>query len=144
MTTFEWKPDYSVGHAEIDAQHQRLLAILNDLSSQLHGTDPPADRDAQAIFDRLAGYVTDHFAFEEQLMADSGYPHERLAAHVREHDFMLGKVQQFEQLFEDGDAGSLTQVMLFLYGDWLIHHICGTDRDYAPWLASGGVEAAAG
>jgi hemerythrin len=26
--------------------------------------------------------------------------------------------------------------MPFLYGEWLILHICGTDKDYVPYLAA--------
>ncbi len=141
MTTFEWKADYSVGHDEIDRQHQRLLAILNDLYAQLQGGRLPAKGETRTIFDRLAHYVNEHFVFEEQLMVDAGYPDDRLMSHIEEHDFMRAKVRQFEQLFDEGDADSLTEMMLFLYGDWLIHHICGTDSDYRPWIETAGGNA---
>jgi hemerythrin len=137
MPAFEWKSDYSVGDAAIDRQHQQLIAILNDLAAQLQATGARPGDDAQALFDRLARYVTEHFAYEEQRMADAGYPPELLGAHRREHDLMLRKVQEFEQVFGQGDPEALARMMPFLYGEWLIHHICGTDKDYAPYLAAG-------
>lgn len=135
MNTFDWKPEYAIGHAAIDAQHQQLIAILNELAALLQdGTAAPGDA-AHKVFGHLAQYVTAHFAFEEDLIGRAGYPADLLAAHRAEHDRILSQVQDFETVFESGDAEVLRQLMPFLYGEWLIHHICGTDKDYAPYVA---------
>lgn len=134
MASFEWKAEYSVNDDTIDGQHRELIAILNELAAQL-GRGAAADRDAaRALFDHLARYVTEHFAYEEGRMAAAGYPEDRIAAHRVEHNKFLRQVQDFEQVFEGGDPAVLEQMMPFLYGEWLIHHICGTDRDYVPYL----------
>lgn len=137
MTRFEWKPEYSVGDQVIDTQHAELIAIINELADQLHEAEAPAIVEARAVFDHLAHYVTAHFAYEEERIADAGYPEDRIVEHQAEHNAMLRKVQEFEQVFESGDAEVLQQMMPFLYGEWLIHHICGTDKDYMPYLAGG-------
>jgi hemerythrin len=31
MAFIDWKPEYSVGHAEIDQQHRKLVEIINSL-----------------------------------------------------------------------------------------------------------------
>ena len=136
MTRFEWKAEYSVNDDKIDAQHQELIAIINELAEQLQGATVSAD-EARAVFDHLAAYVTAHFAYEEGRIADAGYPAELVAAHQAEHNKILRQVQDFEQVFEGGDASALEQLMPFLYGDWLIHHICGTDKDYVPYITAG-------
>ncbi|BAL22370.1 putative hemerythrin-like protein [Azoarcus sp. KH32C] len=133
MTRFEWKPEYSVNDDKIDAQHQELIAIINGLAEQLRAPDASTD-DARTVFDHLAAYVTAHFAYEEGRIAEAGYPAELIAAHQAEHNKILRQVQEFEQVFEGGDASVLEQLMPFLYGDWLIHHICGTDKDYVPYI----------
>ena len=135
MNRFEWNPEYSVGDQAIDAQHAELIAIINELADQLDGVEAPAIADARAVFDHLANYVTAHFAYEEERIAAAGYPEERIAAHQAEHNAILRTVQEFEQVFEGGDAAALQRMMPFLYGEWLIHHICGTDKDYVPYLA---------
>ena len=135
MNRFEWNPEYSVGDQTIDAQHAELIAIINELADQLDGVEAPAIADARAVFDHLANYVTAHFAYEEERIAAAGYPEERIAAHQAEHNAILRTVQEFEQVFEGGDAAALQRMMPFLYGEWLIHHICGTDKDYVPYLA---------
>lgn len=134
MARFEWKSDYSVGDAVLDGQHRKMLAILNALADALAA--PTQDAGAsRAIFDQVAAYVTEHFAYEEQLIADAGYPEERVAAHRLEHNRILRQLQHFESVFESGDTRALEEMMPFVYGEWLIHHICETDRDYMPFIA---------
>lgn len=135
MSRFEWKTEYSVGDAIIDDQHRQMLAILDELADALDGNAAPEKGGARAVFDDLAAYVTGHFAYEEQRIADAGYPEDLIVAHRQEHNALLRKVQEFEQVFEQGGAEVLEDLMPFLYGDWLIHHICETDRDYVPYLA---------
>lgn len=136
MPRFEWKAEYSVGDTIIDDQHRQLLAILDELADALPGNAAGESGGARAVFDDLAAYVTGHFAYEEQRIADAGYPEELIVAHRQEHNALLRKVQEFEQVFEQGGAAVLEDLMPFLYGDWLIHHICETDRDYVPYLAA--------
>ncbi|HJV28376.1 MAG TPA: bacteriohemerythrin [Aromatoleum sp.] len=133
MDRFEWKAEYSVDDATLDAQHQEMIAIINELADQLRRPDVSATA-ARDVFDRLAAYVTSHFSYEEGRIADAGYPLESIAAHRAEHNKILRQVQDFEQLFESGDVAVLQQLMPFLYGEWLILHICGTDKDYVPYI----------
>ncbi|AYH41807.1 bacteriohemerythrin [Azoarcus sp. DN11] len=132
MKRFEWKVEYSVDDAEIDRQHAEMIAILNELADQLHG-EGPSDG-ARRVFDHLAHYVTTHFAYEEGRITQAGYPDERIAEHQVEHNAILRQLQGFERVFESGDTAALQEMMPFLYGEWLIHHICGTDKEYVPWL----------
>lgn len=134
MKRFEWKAEYSVDDAEIDRQHVELIDIINELADQLHGTGPSGG--ARSVFDHLAHYVTTHFAYEEGRLVEAGYPDDKLAEHKAQHNEILRQVQEFEQVFEEGDAAALERMMPFLYGEWLIHHICGTDKEYVPCLTT--------
>ena len=134
MPRFEWNAGYSVGDPVLDEQHRRMLAILSALAYALEGDVAPEPDEVRAVFDALAGYITEHFAYEEQRIADAGYPEERIAAHRGEHNALLRTVQEFERVFERDGLPALDELMPFLYGDWLIHHICDTDRDYVAYL----------
>ena len=136
MNRFEWKPEYSVDDAEIDRQHTEMIAIINELAAVLRG-EGPSDG-ARRVFDQLARYVTTHFAYEEERFTRAGLPDDKIAAHQAEHNAILRQVQQFERVIESGDAAALQEMMPFLYGDWLIHHICGTDKEYVPYLTAAG------
>lgn len=136
MDRFEWQAGYSVDDAEIDRQHAELIAIINELAEQLRGEGPTGS--AHRLFDQLAQYVTTHFAYEEERIARAGFPEDRIAGHQAEHNVILRQLQAFERVFESDNAAALQEMMPFLYGDWLIHHICGSDKEYAPYLSGSG------
>lgn len=134
MSKFKWETEFELGHAEIDRQHKGIVAIMNKLYDLLQR--PAAQQDAQIeeVFDELACYVTTHFAYEEELMTLAGYPTEKISGHKKTHDAMLVKVQGIAVQVATGNRAVLEELLPFLYGGWLIDHICGTDRDYASYV----------
>lgn len=134
MGNFSWQPEYSVGDATLDAQHQQMIAILNELADLLSGKGGDAAVTPRRVFDDLAQYVTAHFAYEEQRMADAGYPIDKIEEHRHEHQHLLAALQTLESHVDSGDTQALEELMPLLYGEWLIHHICESDKDYTPYL----------
>lgn len=135
MTAFTWDDAYSVGNAAIDAQHRRMIGILNHLHRLLnHETLHDPAEEAGEVFDELAAYVVTHFAYEEELMAEAGYPEQKVVEHKRQHESLLGRVQAIMLAYQDGDTEALRELLPYLYGDWLIEHICHSDKDYAGYL----------
>lgn len=121
----EWCDDFSVQVPEIDAQHKKLVDMINDLGSAMamgKGTDV-----MQGIMGRLGNYVVEHFAFEEDLIRQAGYPD--LENHIKVHQ---GVVAKFTALAEKVNAGLPTassETLAFLQ-DWLINHIQKVDKKY--------------
>ena len=133
MTRFAWQDEYSVQDAGLDAQHQQLLAIMNELAAEIGRGEDLRREVADRLFGQLAGFVMSHFAFEEQRMVDSGVPLEKVIAHRHSHDGLIRQVQTLQAEVERGER-SLADVLPFLYGDWLINHICTVDHEYVPYL----------
>lgn len=134
MALFEWRDDYSVKIPSIDAQHQRLVAILNELHESMvsgHG----AER-LRAVLGELVAYTAEHFAYEEALFAEHGYPN--AAAHTAEHQRLVEQVLEFKRKYEGGQAAINMALMKFLK-DWLIKHILGSDKAYGGHLVERGV-----
>lgn len=126
---FEWNPRYSVQIGSIDAQHQTLFQLAEQLYVAMS-----AGRGKSAlarILDRLVQYTTVHFAHEERLMRLHDYPD--LAAHKAQHDELTRQVRQFQADFNAGKTTMTVQLMHFLR-DWLTGHIAGSDQKYAPFL----------
>lgn len=135
MTLFIWHDHYAIGHATIDEQHRKIVDIINLLHSVLKdGAHLEESAGAGKVFDQLAEYVMTHFTYEEQLMADAGYPVEKILDHKRQHDKLLGGVQEVMQAYLAGDTKALAELLPYLYGDWLIEHICHSDKEFAPYL----------
>lgn len=133
MARFEWQDEYSVSDTVLDEQHRQLLAVINALADEI-GRGPRRHPDAaDRLFGSLARYVVEHFAYEEQRMAEAGYPDDRLLTHRHAHDTLVRQVQALQEGVERGEM-RLEEVLPFLYGDWLIAHICTLDHDYVAYL----------
>lgn len=131
---FPWLPTYNVGIATIDEQHQRLVALIN----QLHGA--MLTRRSKTIMGQilaeLLAYTEIHFAFEEELMARYDYP--GFHSHKLAHDEMRAKVVALAADHAEGRVIISLAVMDFLK-EWLATHILGTDQLYRDYLRQEGV-----
>lgn len=122
---FEWNADaLSVDVDEMDRQHQRLIALMNQLHEE-HGAG--ADKATLGkTLEALGAYTVQHFAEEEQYMESIQYP--ALGSHKLIHADLLEKFGEHRAAFEaSGEMGE--EFFLFLKR-WLKAHICGIDRKY--------------
>ncbi len=129
MAFVDWKPEYSVGHAEIDQQHRKLVDIINHLHDSMKLGGKPED--LKRILDDLVNYTRYHFSHEEKLMQQAGYPD--LANHQRVHRAMVEQVERLRKEIASSRVGFSIKLMAFLK-NWLSDHILGTDQKYAPTL----------
>lgn len=134
MSKFKWEPEYAIGHAEIDRQHQGIIDILNVLYELIHSAENDQSDKVEVVFDQLAAYVTNHFSYEEGLLDQKGYPTEKLAEHKRAHQRLLSEVQRIAAAYQSGDMAALDDLLPYLYGSWLTDHICHEDRDYESYV----------
>ena len=134
MAFFEWKEEYSVNIKEIDQQHRKLVALLNDLYEALkRGEGKEA---LGTILSGLLAYTKTHFAAEERLMKTHDYPDYPL--HKEKHERMTTRVLEYVSKFEAGKIRSPIEISTFIK-DWLQKHILQTDMNYSAYLNSKGV-----
>lgn len=130
----EWKDEYSVGIDSLDNDHRKLLALINNLQTAIHyQTDETFEREA---LNEVVAYTKYHFEREEKMMQDAGYAD--LEAHVKGHNEMIAKVDEFQKDYENQGHEALETVALFLR-DWLVQHINGTDKEYSEILKEKGM-----
>jgi hemerythrin len=130
LNTFvSWNESFSVKNKTLDAQHTRLVGMLNALSNSIER------RETQSVLvlllNGLIQYTQAHFAAEEELLAKHGFP--GLAEHRAEHQAMTARVLEFRREFESGNREIAQPLLLFLR-EWLTHHILETDQNYAAFL----------
>ncbi len=119
----QWTSTLSVGVPEIDAQHQELFRRVDRLlDAMLHH-----DRsEAEPLLDFLRAFVVDHFAAEERVMAELGYP--GAAPHAEEHRRFAAALREVDQEFLA--AGPTADLVLRLEQQtvaWLRDHVYSTD-----------------
>ncbi|MFZ5442452.1 MAG: bacteriohemerythrin [Myxococcota bacterium] len=129
-----WDDSLSVGIAAIDAQHQRLVELLNQLHRSQ--TDGKGNEVVHQVLGALASYTVEHFAFEEKLFAAHGFP--SLPEHRVAHEKLVSRVTGFIEDWKAGRATMGSELFMFLRG-WLNGHIRGSDRDAGRFLRSQGV-----
>lgn len=121
----EWQADCSLDLPEIDAQHMALFDTINRLWTAV--TDAAGPRELAKVIEELERYTQTHFSAEETLMRMSGYP--RFEAHKAEHATFIGRLAQEKARVDLGQPVTLD--MLGFLNDWLVSHICQSDKDYA-------------
>ncbi|NIL99737.1 MAG: bacteriohemerythrin [Acidobacteria bacterium] len=135
MPLITWGPQLETGIPTIDAQHKRLVDIINNLNDALNAGR--RDEEMGAIFDELVAYTETHFTYEEKLLTSHEY--DELEEHCREHRVFTDQIKMDRDNFNAGVWEFEQRFLDYLRG-WLINHIQGTDRAYVPTLKEAGVE----
>lgn len=134
MLLMTWDSTWSVNVKEIDGQHQRLIALINDLHDAMKAGK---GRDVLGgVLTELANYTVYHFGTEEKLLQANGYP--GYGAHKKEHETFTKEVLDLKSRCDRGDLILTINVMAFLK-DWLTGHILKTDKRYSAFLNGKGV-----
>lgn len=130
-----WKNAYSVNIAELDQQHQNLVALIDKLGEAM--SRGQGKEVIEAVLTQLLDHCAHHFAAEEQLFDQYHYP--EAAAHKEEHQMVTAKILALQQEMREGKK-TIAMTVLDLLVDWLDHHILGTDMQYSKYLTDKGVK----
>lgn len=134
MSLIDWSDDLSVSVGEFDAQHKKLIEIVNRLYDAMRAGK--ANDVVAGVLTELINYTKTHFAAEEARMDEHSYPGH--AAHVEEHRALVTKVLDFESKFKAKTILLSVDILNFLR-DWLATHIMKTDKLYGPFFNGKGV-----
>jgi hemerythrin len=119
----QWSSALSLGVPDLDAQHRELFARVDRLlDAMLHGERSEAAQ--LAAF--LREHVVLHFAAEEQLMRDLGYPD--AAAHAAEHLSFAASMLELDAALRS--RGATAELVLRLEKEavaWLRDHVYVAD-----------------
>lgn len=120
-----------VGVQIIDAQHGHMIALVNDINRAVLSGKP--DDELKLLFQELLAYAAEHFATEQQLMAEHHYPGQD--AHDSQHAHLTGQLTEIFDRFEPGDEMRLLQTTK----DWLMGHIQNADKPLGAFLMGKGI-----
>ncbi len=130
-----WSDRYSVGIPRIDAEHQKLIGLVNDLyAAMVEGRGKAA---VDQVLHGMADYTQSHFMNEERLMRLHSYP--GFEGHKAEHDKLTTQVKRLQEEARSGKPVVSMEVMRFLQ-HWLVDHIVGVDKQYSAHLRAAGVK----
>jgi len=126
-----WDRNLETGNDEIDGQHRELFHRIDKLLAA--SREKRSREEVAQTLTFLGDYVVQHFAAEERMMAEAGYP--ELETHRGEHARF---VQEFGILYREFKAEGPTTLFIIRVGNrvtgWLREHIYRTDRSLVEYL----------
>ncbi|MDR3683731.1 MAG: diguanylate cyclase [Geothrix sp.] len=126
-----WSENYRCGNPLLDAQHEHLFRLANELLDAMLSNRPLEE--SSALIRTLLSAVVQHFHDEEQILSGLGFP--GLAGHAQQHADLVVKARELERAFRAGtlSIGSLFQ---FLAQDVVVLHMLKADREFFPLVAN--------
>ena len=129
MPILEWNDGYSVGVKIIDDEHKQLLAMINKAYDSIK--DMEEEKVLGELVKEMCDYAQSHFATEERLMKEHGYP--AAEGHKKMHDEFTLRSETLDKFISSGDHVEPLKVFKFL-ADWLRDHILKTDKVFGEFL----------
>jgi hemerythrin len=132
---FEWSEFFRVNVKLLDDQHRTLFALVNALSEAIGrmGIVSGHEKEKREVLE----YTRSHFADEEALMKENGYP--RYEFQISEHQGLLGQLEKFVNAPERRLRPRSETAVDYLK-DWLIKHTLIEDLQYKDFFAQKGIK----
>lgn len=126
-----WTDNLSVGNAAIDADHKKLIVMVNGLEAMLKARDSFALPQA---LEQIEQHLNSHFASEERIAKVINFP---FGKNKLEHQYVLKEFQHMksELIAKNGiwSDGAVEHYSHFL-SDWITDHVLKEDMLMKPVL----------
>jgi len=107
-----WNDTYNIGEARLDAQRKALVEQFHEALDAFG--DSGRTKASRGLYDKLVEHIGIHFAAEERLMKDVGYP--ELQYHKRVHKVLMTEAATINRrLQNDVDTVTLRTDAGFLW-----------------------------
>ena len=121
-----WNDSLKIGHAVIDEDHRRLVAIANDV---IGVKDPARELDTlKKAIHALADYMKGHFDREEAYQAAIGF--KQADEHKAKHQAIIAEMNAM--LRTSRDMVVLRDKLISLVKTWVMAHIVQEDMKMKP------------
>jgi len=122
MSLLEWKPEYSVGNASIDHEHEQMIQQINWLYDKL--SEPVDAESVESVLGEIHADISAHFALEERLMRKSKYF--EYEDHKDDHEDLLDQIHDLmDSFYQDPEVGQ--KLLKSQLSDWFGRHFSSFD-----------------
>lgn len=135
MQAIVWKSDYNLGVPEIDAQHQQLVMVINQLQVLLRKPHITC-HDVFEMLSEFEKYAEYHFETEKRWAKRLGVQTDDWLLHQKQHDTYSVRMQEFRATLRDDTPAVLVKLAAFL-GTWWLSHILVEDRELGRLMLAG-------
>jgi hemerythrin-like metal-binding protein len=125
----------SIGDADIDADHKKLISLINAAERYIADWDPAM---VSEVLKRLKEYCQLHFVREEVLMSRSGYS--EYEAHSAMHEEVERKLVMIYDKYHESDRRENQKmgadILLKVLNDYIVNHVLKEDLKFKTYLKS--------
>ena len=130
---FKWSQAFITDLPEVDAQHQRLVSLINRLGVLHTAGEAVSQRQIEAARAELLDYGKTHFRDEENMFTVAGIDPRHADFHRQEHQSFIDEVQALTMADAERCGNSVRRELDYLV-NWLAYHILGVDQAMARQL----------
>lgn len=123
---------YRVGVQQVDLEHQKLFELAGRIHDSLALDVIVPMHEIRLAINELIKATESHFAHEELLMENSGYPN--LESHRALHADLISRIRNFEAQVERAEQLTPVDVYEFLCS-WLGDHILTSDKMFGEFVS---------
>ncbi|MGE5412225.1 MAG: bacteriohemerythrin [Clostridiales bacterium] len=135
MPYITWTSNYNIGISEIDAQHKRLIEIIDEIYESVNsGKEKEV---THRIINELIDYYITHFSVEERIMSEHGYV--SYISHTKEHNDFKIVIEGYRKEIESGQLVVSMEMVKYLK-EWFIKHILVSDKLIGVFLKRKGIK----
>lgn len=125
-----WSDTLSVDVPEMDDEHRRFIARVNDVNKAILEAQDKAT--VARLMDLMLREAAQHFLHEEQLMQQWHYP--LAQAHAEQHAQLSAKFNQAMQEFQESDLSYVWALKGLQAKQLLVEHLLREDIKYKEFL----------
>jgi hemerythrin-like metal-binding protein len=137
MAIITWNQDFSVGVSELDEQHKKLIAIINQLFT-LYSEKKFSNIDVNPIFQELIDYADQHLSTEEHYFSLYNYP--KKDQHIALHDAYRKKIAELSAGYEKENSEKTLFAINDFLNEWWTWHINNVDKEYTAYFNANGLK----
>jgi hemerythrin len=122
-----WEPKYTVHVEDLDAQHQKLFNITNNILDLYEDGSGELYPSLQSLVE----FLCTHIRSENAVMISCDYP--GYASQTSQHSKFLDKMQDFLGSYKENDKDLTFKILSYLH-DWIYSHTVDMDLKYGQHL----------
>ena len=123
MALIDWRKEFETGIADVDHEHQELIALINRMHEDMTTRQDRAS--TQEFLGEVFARVAAHFALEESIMRKHSY--DEYEAHKAEHEQLLDEIRDIMDDFEANGAANYGTALSNAIRDWFVNHFKSKD-----------------
>lgn len=127
--SIEWDSNWNSGNAHIDTQHKNLLSLAVEINDLMYSNG--SNKDLANLINTLINQTQIHFADEEQLLKEVGYPD--LNKHKATHLSLIDRALKLKDDYEQKKVKA-SFIISFLIDDVLMNHMLIEDIKFFSYF----------